>query len=109
MFVMLLICWVLLCFWLFPLGAQGLEGADEVIAEEIRQMGRWTGGERVTAVVFALAGLAWIFRAPKQIGELTVPGVQTLLPMVGDATIAIAAALIALPSLGRRPRRTPIP
>ncbi len=92
--VMLLICWVLLCFWLFPLGEQRLAGADEVIAEEIRQMGRWTGGERVTAVVFALAGLAWIFRAPKQIGELTVPGVQTLLPMVGDATIAITAALI---------------
>jgi sodium-dependent dicarboxylate transporter 2/3/5 len=91
---MLVICWGLLSLVLFKLPARPLAGAAAVIEEERDKLGSWHPAERVTAVVFALAALSWIFRAPKQIGEIVVPGIQTLLPRVGDATIAIAAALV---------------
>ncbi len=38
--------------------------------------------------------LAWIFRAPKSFGAFTIPGIQTIAPEVGDATIAIGGALL---------------
>ncbi len=92
--LMLVGCWALLCLVLFKLPAKPLAGASGVIEHERGKLGGWHSAERVTAATFALAALAWIFRAPKQIGELTIPGLQTLLPQVGDATIAIAAALV---------------
>jgi sodium-dependent dicarboxylate transporter 2/3/5 len=87
-------CWALLCLVLFKLPAKPLAGAAAVIEGERGKLGNWHAAERVTAAVFALAALAWVLRAPKQIGGLTIPGVQTLLPQAGDATIAIAAALV---------------
>ncbi|MGD2217339.1 MAG: SLC13 family permease [Gemmatimonadales bacterium] len=87
-------CWALLCLVLFKLPARPLPGASGVIEGERNKLGNWHPAERVTAAVFALAALAWVLRAPKQIGDLTIPGVQTLLPQVGDATIAITAALV---------------
>lgn len=92
--VMLVACWALLCLVLFKLPTKPLAGAAAVIEGERGKLGRWHAAERVTAGTFALAALAWVFRAPKQIGGLTIPGVQTLLPQVGDATIAITAALV---------------
>ncbi|MEE9132518.1 MAG: DASS family sodium-coupled anion symporter [Gemmatimonadota bacterium] len=94
--VMLGACWALLCFVLFRLPDRPLAGAAEVIAAERGVLGRWHPAERLTAIVFAAAAVAWVFRAPKQIGELTIPGLQTVLPRIGDSTIAIAAALILL-------------
>jgi sodium-dependent dicarboxylate transporter 2/3/5 len=91
--VMLVLCWALLCFVLFRLSGKPLPQAAQVIGAERAKLGSWHRAERVTAVVFVLAALAWIIRAPKQIGDLTIPGIQTLLPQVGDATIAMAAAL----------------
>ncbi|UCC71163.1 MAG: SLC13/DASS family transporter [Gemmatimonadota bacterium] len=92
--LMLIGCWGLLCFVLFRLPGRPLAGAAAVIDEEREKLGGWHPAERVTAAVFALAALAWIFRAPKQIGALMLPGIQTYLPQIGDATIAIAAALV---------------
>ena len=92
--VMLVLCWALLCFVLFRLSGKPLPQAAQVIGAERARLGSWHRAEQVSAVVFALAALAWILRAPKQVGELTIPGIQTLLPQVGDATIAIAAALV---------------
>lgn len=87
-------CWALLCFVLFRLPGRSLAGAAGMIAAERGLLGRWHPAERVTAIVFAAAAISWVFRAPKQIGELTIPGLQTVLPRIGDSTIAIAAALI---------------
>ncbi len=92
--VMLAACWALLCFVLFPLPARPIAGAAEIIDREQARLGPWHAAERATALVFGLAACSWIFRAPKQIGGLTIPGIQTLLPQVGDSTIAIAAALL---------------
>ena len=91
---MLIFCWALLCLKLFPLSAKPLPRATELLGEERARMRGWRPAERVTAMVFAATAVAWIFRAPKQIGEVTLPGIQSLLPEVGDATIAMAAALV---------------
>ncbi|HSG82564.1 MAG TPA: DASS family sodium-coupled anion symporter [Gemmatimonadota bacterium] len=92
--VMLIACWALLCLVIFPLPGRPIAGAATVIDAEQAKLGAWQPAERVIAWVFGLAAFAWIFRAPKQVGDLTIPGIQTLLPEVGDSTIAIGAALL---------------
>jgi len=106
--VMMLAAWVLLCFVLFKLGSDPITGAARLLREQRDKLGGWHAAERVTAGVFVGAATAWILRAPKEIGDLTIPGIQTLLPRVGDSTIAIAAALILFlwPTRDRDGRRT---
>jgi sodium-dependent dicarboxylate transporter 2/3/5 len=106
----LLACWVLLCLVMFRLPDRPLAGAARIIERERAGLGSWHPAERVTAIAFATAAVAWILREPKQIGELTIPGVQSLLPQVGDATIAIAAALVLFvwPTRDREGRRTAV-
>ena len=60
--------------------------------------------EWVVATVFVMTALAWVMRAPKQIGDLSIPGIQTFAPMVKDSTIAMAAAvaLFLVPTNWRR-------
>jgi sodium-dependent dicarboxylate transporter 2/3/5 len=106
----LVACWVLLCRVLFRLPDRPLAGAAQIIERERRGLGSWHPGERVTAVAFGAAAVAWIFREQKQIGDLVIPGIQSLLPQVGDATIAIAAALVLFiwPTRDREGRRTTV-
>lgn len=91
--VMLAAGWVLLARVLYRLAARPLPGAREALEMERAKLGSWGSAERATAIVFGLAALAWVLRAPKTIGGLTIPGIQTALPQVGDATIAMVAAL----------------
>lgn len=51
-------------------------------------------GERVVATVLVLTAAAWVMRAPKQIGAVTIPGLSDLAPFIGDATVAMAAAVV---------------
>ncbi len=107
--VMLVACWAFLCFALYRLPDVPLAGAASALRGEQSKLGAWHPAERVVAVVFAAAAIAWIMRAPKQIGAVTIPGIQSLLPQVEDSTIAIAAALILFlwpvrDSQGRRTR-----
>ena len=104
--VMLIACWALLTLVLFRLPNTPIPGVAEVIADEREKLGRWHLGERVTAFVFAAAAIAWIFRSPKQIGDLLIPGLQTLWPQIGDSTIAIAAALVLFRLAHAGPRGT---
>jgi sodium-dependent dicarboxylate transporter 2/3/5 len=92
--VMLVACWVLLCRVIFRLPGRPIAGAAAVIDTERAKLGPWHPAERATAVAFGFAAFCWLFREPKQIGDVTIPGLQSLLPQVGDATIAIAAALL---------------
>ncbi len=108
--LMLVACWTLLCFGLFHLPGKPQAAAARVIGEERSKLGRWHPAERVTTAVFTAAAVAWIFRAPKEFGDLTIPGIQTILPNVGDATIAIAAALALFvwPTRDRQGRSTTV-
>jgi sodium-dependent dicarboxylate transporter 2/3/5 len=108
--VMLVACWALLSLVLFRLPNIPIPGVIDVISDERDKLGRWHRSERVTAFVFAAAAVAWIFRSPKQIGDMVVPGLQTLWPQVGDSTIAIAAALVLFvwPTRDRGGQRTTV-
>ncbi|MEK9499714.1 SLC13 family permease [Gaopeijia maritima] len=91
--VMLPLTWLLLVTVLHPPGE--LRGDAATLLERERVgLGPRSRGETLVAVVFAGAAIAWILRAPKVIGGVTVPGISTFLPEVRDSTIAMAAALV---------------
>ena len=78
---------------IYPPGA--LRGdAAAVLEREMNSLGPPNRGERFVTATFAVTVLAWLLRAPKDVGAFTVPGVATLLPGVTDATIAITAAVV---------------
>lgn len=91
MLVMLPACWLLLTT-LFPAHGQ-IPGLAERVHGERRGLGPLAGAERFTLVVFLAAVTLWVFRDPKDLGAMTIPGVATWLPAVTDSGIAIAAAL----------------
>jgi len=83
--LMLVLCWLLLTRWLFPVGRSEVEGARRAIRDELERMGPASRAEKRVAVVFAAAALLWITR----------PLLARWLPVLqlSDTTIAIAAAL----------------
>jgi sodium-dependent dicarboxylate transporter 2/3/5 len=85
--------WLLLVKVLHPPGEVSGDG-DEVLERRRGELGAMGRGERIVATVFVLTALAWVFRAPKEIGAFTVPGIQSFAPGVRDATIAIAASVV---------------
>jgi sodium-dependent dicarboxylate transporter 2/3/5 len=91
---MLPLTWLLL-MRIYP--PEELRGdAAAILAKERRGQGPMVGGEKFVAWVFALTVLAWISRAPKDMGSFTIPGISTYLPGVTDSSIAIAAAVVLL-------------
>jgi sodium-dependent dicarboxylate transporter 2/3/5 len=92
--IFLAIAW----FWLTYVAHRNLpreiSGSREVIHQELTGMGPLGAGERWTLIIFSLVALAWIFRAEKTIGDLVIPGINTYIPGISDATIAISGALI---------------
>ncbi len=96
--LMLPLTWFALTRLLYPPGDLIGDGAA-IIEGEQRALGAPSRGEKLTAVVFALTTLAWVFRSEKTIGGLTIVGLQTLSPNLRDSTIVMiaAAALFVLP------------
>ena len=84
--------WLVLTRWIFPPGSLRGDARDLIEGERAR-LGPMSRAERVVAVVFVATAMAWLLRAPKQVGDVTIPGIQTLAPWVRDSTIAIAGAL----------------
>lgn len=85
-------CWLLL-IRLFRVRGR-VPGLAQSVDREHRRMGTMSGAERFVLVVFALTALAWIFRLPKEIGALRIPGLADIWPGISDPAIAIAAALV---------------
>lgn len=80
--------------------------AAALLDEEFGRMGPPSREQRFVGWVFALTALAWVLRAPKEFGEVTVPGIATWLPGVTDGTIAMVAALVLfVVPLGKGPGR----
>ena len=89
--ILLPLTWLLL-ITLYPPGK--LSGdAEALIAEKRRALGAPSRGEKSVGIVFIATALAWIFRENKEFGAFTLPGIESLLPAVTDATIAMAAAV----------------
>ena len=91
--VMLPITWVALTRYLYPPGDLSGDAAS-VIESERSALGAMSRGEKLTGIVFALTALAWVLRAEKTIGGVTIPGLQTLSPNLRDSTIAMTAAAV---------------
>ena len=86
-------CWALLSYVLYPSDAELGEAAEHAVAARRERLGKFKGGERATIVVFGLTALAWIFREPKQLGGLSIPGLTALAPGLSDAAIGLTGAL----------------
>jgi len=82
---MLLVTWLLLTRWLFPIGREELPGSRKIIREQLQALGPASRAEKRVAVIFAMTATLWIFR----------PLLSGLFPVLqlSDTTIAIAAAL----------------
>ena len=84
--VMLPLAWLVLTRLVYPSrGLISIAGQD-VIARELRAMGRFTHPERRVAMVFAVVVASWVFAAP--VSEFLST------PALSDAAIAIAGALL---------------
>jgi sodium-dependent dicarboxylate transporter 2/3/5 len=68
--------------------------AASVIHDEQRAQGKMSRGEKSVAIVFFLAAISWVLRSPKELGAVTIPGIETFAPGVRDSTIAMVAAVI---------------
>lgn len=68
----------------FRLDSEPVAGMAELITTEKAKLGRFSLGETLVAVVFALTAIGWICR----------PFLDAHLPMLSDTTIAIGGALI---------------
>jgi sodium-dependent dicarboxylate transporter 2/3/5 len=91
--ILLPVTWLLL-LKLHPPGTLSGDAA-RVIDDERAGLGRASRGEKIVAAVFVGTAIAWIMRAEKQLGAVTIPGIETWAPNVEDSTIAmIAAALL---------------
>ena len=100
--VLLPVTWLLL-LKLYPPGELSGDAA-RVIHDERVSLGRASRGERIVAAVFVGTALAWIMRAEKELGSITIPGIETWAPGVADSTVAMIAAalLFVLPVDWRR-------
>ena len=87
------ICWAVLCYLVYPSDAVLGEAAENAVAERRKRLGKFKGGERATIVVFGVTALAWIFREPKELGALSIPGLTALAPGLSDAAIGLTGAL----------------
>ncbi len=96
---MFVLCWIWLV-WLFDVRGT-VDGLEESLEVERRQMGRLSGGERAVLAVFVATAMGWILRAPKVIGSVRVPGLTDLVPGLSDAGIAMAAAVLLFVLPGR--------
>lgn len=105
--VMIPLTWLLLVKVLFRPGALGGDAAN-ILETEIRALGRASTAERRVATVFIVTALAWILRAPKAMGEVVIPGLQSLAPELRDSTIAMAAALVLFVTTRGDGSRTPL-
>jgi sodium-dependent dicarboxylate transporter 2/3/5 len=92
--VFLPITWLTLTRLVYPVKHMRLPQGKEVIKEEVRALGKMSRGEIMTAIVFLLTALGWVFLTPKEIAGTTIPGIQKWFPGVQDSTIAMLGALL---------------
>lgn len=73
-----------------------LTGSKETVKKKIKALGKLTGGERNTCVIFMLTAFLWTVRSGFTIGQLHIPGWTTLLgvPWVDDSVIAMIAVFL---------------
>lgn len=86
--------WALLVFVLRRPDIDEIPGGTRLIEEEREKLGPWTRGEKAVGIILILTIIAWIFRAEKQFGDLTIYGLSTIFPWIHDSTIAVFMAIV---------------
>ena len=83
--VMLPLAWLALTKFAFPVGRATIAGADQVIAAELKALGRMSGPEKRVACVFGGTATLWVMR----------PVINNLMPGIAlsDPVIALLGAL----------------
>jgi len=71
-----------------------LPQSKEIISENLKKLGPMTTGERWTLMVFVMTALMWIFSSTKNIGAITIPGLNMIFPGIDDSTIAMFGAVL---------------
>jgi len=81
----------------------GKDLAADMLVSELRSLGNLSAAERRVLIIFLITTLAWIFRAPLELGAVRVPGLVDLLPGLTDSAVAMIAgtSLFVIP-LGKR-------
>lgn len=59
--ILLVACWALLVYVLFPPEIDEIPGGREVIKAELDKLGAFSLGEKLVAIVFFLAAFCWVF------------------------------------------------
>ena len=101
--IFLVITWLVLTRWIYPIAGEELPGGRELIQRELAALGPVSRGEWTVLVVFLLTALMWVARQP--LTDWTwltqrIPAVENL----NDAVIAMtgALALFAIPVDAKR-------
>ncbi|WP_425088095.1 SLC13 family permease [Stappia sp.] len=81
---MLAISWLLLTRLAIRLPREEIGGASELICDKLRTLGKMSRAEAMVGIVFASAAVLWVLRS----------WLQTYVPGLNDASIAIGAALL---------------
>lgn len=100
--ILLPLCWAMLVFVLFRGEVAMGREARTLLTARRDALGPICGGERLVLAVFALTALGWLFREPKTIGDVTIPGLASIIPEVSDASVGIAGALLLFILSGAR-------
>ncbi|MBL8978312.1 MAG: SLC13/DASS family transporter [Gemmatimonadetes bacterium] len=108
--LLLPICWVILVFVCFRQASRLGEGGNALVRERLAALGPVRGGEARMFAIFGLVALAWIFREPKPLGAVTLPGLTQLLPGLSDTAVGVAAAvaLFLVPGTTREGEHRPL-
>lgn len=89
--IFLPVAWGMLLY-MYPPEDLGGDAAG-ILASERAALGPMSRGERIVAVIFFLTAISWVFRAPLDLGFVSLPGLATLFPGIRDSTIAMGAAV----------------
>jgi sodium-dependent dicarboxylate transporter 2/3/5 len=93
----LVVVFLVLVRWVFPLRLKELPGGRELIGRELAKLGPMSRAEKRVAAVFALTALLWVTR----------PLITRVLPGLSDAGVAIfgALSLFLIPAGGQGSKR----
>ncbi len=92
--VLLPLAWFLLVYVVFRQHPAVPPDSARQLRQRHAALGRVRGGEKATLWVFALTAAGWLFRSPKTLGGLRIPGLEDLAPGISDATIGVAGAVL---------------
>lgn len=99
--ILLPACWALLVF-VFHRERLELDAASvQKLYDRRTALGRLSDGERRVLIVFGMVALAWLFREPKEIGALSIPGLSSVFGRITDAGIAVIGAILLFLLPGR--------